>query len=86
MSQSRLVRYAPRVDFIGRLETLGSDIDTISARIVGEIGEAPLVQRAGHATGASGRARDMYDDECRALIERIYAEDFARFGYSKDVL
>jgi hypothetical protein len=48
--------------------------------------QASLVQRAGQATGASGRSREMYDDECRELIQDVYAEDFARFGYSRDVL
>lgn len=86
MRQCRLVSNSPRIDFVGRLETLDADIDAIAAHIAGETGKARLVQRAGHATGASARAQEMYDDECRHLIEQVYAEDFARFGYSRGVL
>lgn len=81
MRQVRLTGLADRLDFIGRVETLEADMAAVLARIDG----SPEVQitRAGPpATGASDRLAEHYDAECRQIVAHVYAEDFARFGYS----
>lgn len=80
MRQTRILGLADRIDHLGRMETLEADLDAIFARIGGEVPET--VSRAGPpATAADARLAEYYDAECAALVERVYREDFARFGY-----
>ncbi len=63
------------VDFVGRYETLPEDF----AYVCGRLGiDTPLVHvnRSKHAA-----YRDHYTAETRALVERYFARDIARFGY-----
>jgi hypothetical protein len=80
MRQTRILGLADRIDHIGRIETLEADLDAIFARIGGA---APsTVPLAGPPpTAASKRLAEHYDAECAALVERVYREDFDRFGY-----
>lgn len=66
-------------DFIGRFENFAGDF----ARVLHRIGrdESWLADAREHRTGASSRTGEIGAEE-RALIAEIYAEDFARFGYS----
>lgn len=80
MRQTRILGLADRMDFVGKLESLEADLESIFARIGGAAPDA--VPRAGPpATAASRRLTEYYDAECAALVERVYREDFARFGY-----
>jgi hypothetical protein len=63
-------------DFIGKYETLAQDWHTIRSRIgMGDVTLPKLNAGAGHRDGVKFTA------EARALLERVYAEDFTRFGY-----
>ena len=67
---------------IGRVETLDTDLRRILAGI-GGAAPGPIAPAGPPATHAADRLRDHYDAECRALVEQVYAADFAAFGYPK---
>lgn len=81
MRQTRLTGLADRIDLVGRTETLDADL----ARILEAIGcgaSAGPIERAGPVpTRAADRLGEYYDGETRAIVERVYAADFAAFGY-----
>jgi hypothetical protein len=82
-AQTRILRLADRVDFIGRVESLGPDLDHVVATIAGG-GRIERLHRAGPPpTRANERAGAFYDDECRALVEGVYRADFDRLGYRR---
>ncbi|MEZ5687130.1 MAG: sulfotransferase family protein [Paracoccaceae bacterium] len=66
-------------DLIGRVETLDQDMATLVQRIWG-IAPEP-VEFAGTRTGASKAVEQAYDDESRAIVARLYRDDFELFGY-----
>lgn len=81
MRQTRLVGLADRLDFVGRVESLATDLPAAMARI-GDAGVGAEIRRAGPPpTGASSRLDEHYDAECRGIVAEVYAADFARFGY-----
>lgn len=68
--------------FIGRVESLDSDLEKILARV----GGAPLAEReiwAPHGTGANSKLEALYCAESTGIIRSIYAEDFKAFDYSE---
>ncbi len=72
--------------FVGRFETFETDL----RRVMGLSGitapESLLVTRTGHTTNARRRLAEFYADErCAALVRKIYARDFERLGYGRDV-
>jgi hypothetical protein len=68
--------------FVGRVERLETDL----ARLLSRRGlEVPSARDIGHATGASRLLHDYYGAEEIALVREIYAEDFAAFGYERDL-
>jgi hypothetical protein len=69
----------PRVHFIGRIEQLAAGLDEIAARS----GTRLEVPRVNVTAGTPHRdAREPLSASARARVARLYAEDFARFGYS----
>ncbi len=67
-------------DLIGRLESLEADLGRIVARLFGP--DQPLaIRRAGPRTDSNRRLAAAYTPEGLALVNRIYAADFAAFGY-----
>ncbi|MCX7890600.1 MAG: sulfotransferase family protein [Rhodobacteraceae bacterium] len=70
-----------RYDMIGRVERLETDLPAILARAFG----APPagIERFDHAppTGAAARLPAMLTPALRAALARLYAADFAAFGY-----
>lgn len=68
-------------DFIARVENLDSDLRVVLARI--EKGEGNHSPRSalGNRTGAGDLLTRYYDETTRAIVERLYAKDFAAFGY-----
>lgn len=64
------------VDFVGRFENLEVDFQTICKR-VGITATLPHINKSDRLG-----YRDYYDEETRALTERLYAEDIERFGYT----
>jgi hypothetical protein len=83
MRQTRLVRPADRVDYVGRVETLATDLPRILARVDGSRETAaPSTACHGPApTHANEKLNTYYDDECRDLVAAVYRADFAQFGY-----
>jgi hypothetical protein len=68
-----------RFDLIGRVETLSTDLDTITRRIWNTPTLMP--DRVGNVTEAERRISADYTPEARAIVARLYASDFAAFGY-----
>ena len=73
--QSDWLRETP-ADKIYRVEDLGEFATDISERLHIEVPDVP------HLNKSSPTAADLAAED-KALIERVYAEDFDRFGYSK---
>ena len=85
-----LYQPADRFTRICRLETLAADM----AGVLRDIGRDPRAAEALAAphrievaagsklTSASGRTAEFHDDRTRALVRRLYAEDFETFGYA----
>jgi hypothetical protein len=71
-----------RFDFIGRVETLDRDLGHILQHLYGVEPGRPAV-RAGTNTGASDRLDEAYGREERQIVNRLYADDFERFGYDR---
>jgi hypothetical protein len=71
----------PRVDFIGRLERFADDLAFVQKKcgVTLDLGRLNATQPQGSASAAP-RAR--VPDTIRARLEALYAEDFARFGYT----
>jgi hypothetical protein len=65
------------VDFVGRVEEMEVAVAEISARL-GLSLEVPRLNVSGESRGY----RDAYDGETRRIVERHYAEDIERFGYT----
>ncbi len=65
------------VDHVGRFENLHNEFDYLRSK-VGGLKDLP------HRKDLSDRShyREFYDDETAALVEKLYAEDIERFGYS----
>ncbi len=67
-------------DLIGRLETLEADLGRVIDRLFAP--EEPLVLgRAGPRTDSGTRLASAYDAEGLAIVNRVFAADFAAFGY-----
>lgn len=67
-------------DFVGRLERFEADLAHVVARVFGS--GAPLeMRRAGPRTDSHKRLATAYTPEGLAIVNRVYAADFARFGY-----
>ncbi|GHF23379.1 hypothetical protein GCM10017044_17370 [Kordiimonas sediminis] len=65
------------VDFLGRFETIGQDVDTVLERL------GMLGQKLPHTNKSKrGPYRDYYDDESREMIADHYKTDIDTFGYS----
>ncbi len=84
LSQYRILGLAGpepvRYDFIGKLERLPDDLDTLSARLgVSLAGVGHLLY-----SGAAESYRAAYTDRTAELVAQRYAQDIARFGYRFD--
>jgi hypothetical protein len=67
-------------DLVGKLETLDRDLGAVTERLFGT--DAPLrIRRAGPRTDSRRNLADAYDAEGLAIVNRVYAADFALFGY-----
>jgi hypothetical protein len=69
-----------RFDFIGRVERLDADLAHVMGRVFPDAPPAPP-KRAGPRTDSRKRYDEAYTPEARALVERLYREDFAALGY-----
>ena len=81
--QSRIIAHAARVrkmDFVGKLENLQTDFLGVAARAGVETIPPRLNERAQVAPSFA----EVVNDDIRALGGRIYAKDFAQFGYNNE--
>lgn len=78
--QSALVSPKVKLDFLGRFEQFNEDF----AKVLDRLGiDSKIVrEKREHQTSADSRL-DLIGVEEKALIDRIYHDDFERFGYSK---
>ena len=68
------------VDFIGRVESIQRDYDLIAEKLGLRAGTVPMLNTT---TGQS--VSDAYSLEAKAMVDVIYAEDFERFGYPREL-
>lgn len=68
-------------DKIGRVERLDDDLREVCERIFGRYDG--MVREDAHKTGSANKA-DLLGPEERAIIARIYAEDYRLLGYAPD--
>lgn len=72
------------LDFIGRFEQLDADLEHVCRAIAPDYREPPTIC-APHRTGAAEKIEAHFDERSRAIIESLYAMDFDRLGYSRDL-
>jgi dermatan 4-sulfotransferase 1 len=73
-----------RFDFIGRFESMSSDLHCALGRIAGNY-ELSLVEEVRHATFAESKLADFYTLELRDLVFDKYQIDFDTFGYKRNL-
>jgi hypothetical protein len=66
-------------DFIGRFENLEEDLRAVAAAIGVHVGEIPHLNKS--TVRIKKRPADPYTDDARALVAKLYEEDFERCGY-----
>ena len=71
-----LVKY----DFIGRYENFAADLNHIIKKISPDAFEFDI-PRPRNKTKAMEELNAYYDDDCKKLVQKLYANDFAAFGY-----
>ena len=72
--------------FVGRFETFEADLRRVMAQTGMTAPDALVTEKTGHTTNARQRLAEHYADErCAALVRTIYARDFDRLGYGRDV-
>lgn len=74
-----------QLDFVGRVESLDSDLYWINEKIRGRAPEAPLTSFLGNATGAGSKLHAYYDAETAELVRQLYQKDFEVFSYPEDL-
>jgi hypothetical protein len=79
-----------KLDHIGKVESLNSDIQKIFKEIsnIGQkidIKEAKFSDHKNHSTGASKKLKKYYDKECLSIVRQFYKKDFEVLGYSKNI-
>jgi hypothetical protein len=78
--QSALISPIVKLDFLGRFERFNEDFGEVLDRL--RVDGAAITERRTHQTSANTRL-DLIGPEEKALIDRIYRDDFERFGYPK---
>lgn len=81
--QSALISSKVKLDFLGRFEQFNQDFGRVLDRL--GVPDSAILLRRDHGTSA-GDHRDLIGPAEGALIERIYSDDFDRFGYVRQNL
>lgn len=81
---SMLLLPLQRLDFIGKVESLDQDLDAIMAALKlrtarTDVGEVKSIWS--NKTGANDKLSEYYDASTRAMVLKLYAQDFENFGY-----
>lgn len=67
------------VDFVGKLETIDQDFDTVCDKLGLARARVPHVNRTPRK---HKHYMEYYDDETRSIVEKHYAEDLEHFEYT----
>lgn len=68
-----------KLDVVGKVESINEDMARVTQAVFGRADGKIYVR--GFATGASDKVGEYYDAATRAVVRRLYREDFERFGY-----
>lgn len=74
-----------RIDYIGRLETIETDMKNIFKRIYGKFDFNIQTRYGPEPTNAEKKISRYYDEECKEIIRRLYRADFDCFEYNADI-
>ncbi len=79
---SLLPRDRNRLDFIGRLESIDSDLPALIDKLFGEESLVEVHNWDPHRTGSANKLAHYYDGAAIDRVRALYREDFEAFGYS----
>lgn len=68
-------------DFIGKIESLHSDLNAVTNRIQNTESDSPIKSIFSNATHANKKLASYYDDEAEDLVRKLYHQDFKLFNY-----
>jgi dermatan 4-sulfotransferase 1 len=71
-----------RLDFIGKVENIQGDMNSVIDKIFGDKSFHGLQNRKVGKQNASGKLKDFYDTSLTARISSLYSDDFKALGYS----
>ncbi len=80
-----LLMPADQFDFIGKVETLETDLPFIKEKIQGKCPEEPIRSILSNATGASRKLQAYYDDQTAEMVRNLYRSDFETFAYPEQL-
>nr|WP_218915049.1 sulfotransferase family 2 domain-containing protein [Desulfurivibrio alkaliphilus] len=79
-----LPRDLARLDFIGRLEKIDTDLATVIERVYGRKMASGVQNWDSHKTKSGDDFHRYYDGSAIDTVRHLYREDFEAFGYSLD--
>jgi hypothetical protein len=68
-------------DFIGKVETIETDLAFIKETILKKRPEEPIKSFLNNSTGAVRKLKAYYDSETAELVRMLFRDDFETFGY-----
>ena len=71
--------------FLGRFESFHQDLRSVVDHLQLTVPDDLLQRQTAHTTHAGSKLRDYYDDECVALVRKVYRRDFEMLGYGSDL-
>ncbi len=72
---------ADQFDFIGKVESIDTDLLFIKEKLQGKRPEKPFKSFLDNSTGAGRKLKAYYDTETAELVRMLYRDDFETFGY-----
>lgn len=80
--QSCLMPPEHAMDYVVKLETMQSEIETVVRAIFPEAADASVLSDSAHATAAAEKVSAYYCATTREIVARLYHDDFLRFDYA----
>jgi len=72
-------------DFIGKVENLTQDLETVRQRLLNVPIDAGMRDERSNATNANSKIAQYYTPGCAEIVRDLYARDFELFGYSTEL-